>query len=196
MWELDHKESWVLKNWWFWTMVLGRLLIVCLTERRSNQSILKEISPKCSLERLILKVKLQYFGHHLMWRTDSLEKTLSWERLKAGGEGDDRGWDSGWQHQLKGHEFKQTLGDGDGQGSLGRCNLRGQKKSDTTEQLNWINDCSFGYQIQVDISQSFISNPHLSPKLHICLSEFLFNCSSKSSQLPQKPSQKSQSYHF
>ena len=67
-----------------------RLLRVPWTARRSNQSILKEISPECSLEGLILKLKLQYFGH-LMRRTDSLEKTLLLgERLKAG-EGDDRG---------------------------------------------------------------------------------------------------------
>ena len=57
---------------------------------RSNQSILKEISPGCSLEELMLKLKLQYFGH-LMQRVDSLEKTLMLGRLKAGGEGDDRG---------------------------------------------------------------------------------------------------------
>ena len=62
MWELDYKESWPLKNWCFWT--------VCW-RRRSNQTILKEISPECSLEGL----KLQYFGH-LMQRTDSFEKTL------------------------------------------------------------------------------------------------------------------------
>ena len=60
------------------------------TARRSNQSILKEISPEYSLEGLMLKLKLQYFGH-LMGRTDSLEKTLMLESLKAGGEGDDRG---------------------------------------------------------------------------------------------------------
>ena len=60
------------------------------TVRRSNQSILKEISPEYSLEGLMLKLKLQHFGH-LMRRTDSLEKTLMLERLKAGGEGDDRG---------------------------------------------------------------------------------------------------------
>ena len=60
------------------------------TVRRSNQSILKEISPEYSLEGLMLKWKLQYFGH-LMQRTDSLEKTLMRERLRAGGEGDDRG---------------------------------------------------------------------------------------------------------
>ena len=70
---------------WYWR----RLLRVCWTAR-SNQSILKEISPKYSLEGLILKLKLQYFGH-LMQRTDSLEKTLMIGRMKAGGEGDDRG---------------------------------------------------------------------------------------------------------
>ena len=69
-----------------------RLFRVPWTARRSNQSILKEISPEYSLEGLMLKLKLQYFGH-LMQRTDSLEKT--WERLKAGGEGDNWGWD-GW----------------------------------------------------------------------------------------------------
>ena len=67
-----------------------RLLRVPWIARRSNQSILKTISPGCSLERLMLKLKLQYFGH-LMRRPDSFEKTLMWERLRAGGEGDDRG---------------------------------------------------------------------------------------------------------
>ena len=76
MWELDCEESWVPKNWCFWTVVLEkRLLRVPWTARRSNQSILKEISPGCSLEGMMLKLKLQYFGY-LMWRVDSLEKTL------------------------------------------------------------------------------------------------------------------------
>ena len=75
MWELDCEEGWALKNWCFWTVVLGRLLRVPWTARRSNQSILKEIRPGCSLEGLMLKLKLQYSGH-LMWRVDSLEKTL------------------------------------------------------------------------------------------------------------------------
>ena len=74
MWELDCEESWVLKNWCFWT-VGRRLLRVPWSARRSNQSILKEISPGCSLEGLLLKLKLQYFGH-LMQRVDSLEMTL------------------------------------------------------------------------------------------------------------------------
>ena len=75
-----------------------RLLRVPWTARRSNQSILKEISPGCSLEGLMLKLKLQYFGH-LMQRVDSLEETWCWEGLGAGGEGDDRGWD-GWMASL------------------------------------------------------------------------------------------------
>ena len=87
-------ESWTIKKaehqrsdafeMWCWR----RLLRVPWTAGRSNHSILKEISPEYSLEGLILKLKLQYFGH-LMRRADSLEKTLMWERLRTGGEGDD-----------------------------------------------------------------------------------------------------------
>ena len=78
MWEMDYKESWALKNWCFWTVVLEKSptpLRVLWTARRPNQSILKEISPEHSLEGLMLKLKLQYFDH-LMRRTNSLEKTL------------------------------------------------------------------------------------------------------------------------
>ena len=93
-------ESWTIKKaehqiidafeLWCWR----RLLRVPWTARRSNQSILKEISPGCSLERMMLKLKLQYFGH-LVRRVDSLEKTLMLGGIGAGREGDDRGWD-GW----------------------------------------------------------------------------------------------------
>ena len=96
-------ESWTIKkaeHWidafelWCWR----RLLAVPWTARRSNQFILKEINPEYSLEGLMLKLKLQYFGH-LMWRSDSLEKTLMLGKMKAEGEGDDRGWD-GWMASL------------------------------------------------------------------------------------------------
>ena len=97
-------ESWTIKKaecqridafeQWCWR----RLLRVPWTARRSNQSILKEISPEYSLEGLMLKLKLQFFGH-LMQRTDSSEKILMLEKLKARGEGDDRGWD-GWMASL------------------------------------------------------------------------------------------------
>ena len=93
-------DSWMVKKaehqridafeMWCWR----RLLRVPWTERRFNQSIPKEISPGCSLEALMLKLKLQYFGH-LMWRADSLGKTLILWKIEGEGEGDDRGWD-GW----------------------------------------------------------------------------------------------------
>ena len=72
------------------------------TARRSNQSILKEISPGRSLEGMILKLKLQYFGH-LMQRVDSFEKTLMLGKIEGGGEGDEM---VGWHHRLNGHEFE------------------------------------------------------------------------------------------
>ena len=75
MWKLDCEESWAPKNWRFELWCWRRLLRVPWTARRSKQSILKEISPGCSLEGLMLKLKLQYSGH-LMRRVDSLEKTL------------------------------------------------------------------------------------------------------------------------
>ena len=105
-------ESWTVKKaerrrvdafeLWCWR----RLLRVPWTARRSNQSILKEISPGCSLEGLMLKLKLQYFGH-LMRRVDSLEKTLMlggiWGQEEKGGTEDEM---AGWHHRLDGHEFE------------------------------------------------------------------------------------------
>ena len=75
MWEVNYKESWTPKNWCFWTVMLDKTL-------RSNQCILKQISPGCSLEGLMLKLKLQYFGH-LMWRVDSFEKTLMLGKIEV-----------------------------------------------------------------------------------------------------------------
>ena len=121
-------ESWTIKkaecqridafDLWCWR----RLLRVPWTARRSNQSILKEISPGCSLEGLMLKLKLQYFGH-LMWRTDSFEKTLMLGKIE------------GKIVQLNGHGW--TPGVGDGQGGLACCSSWGRKQLDTTERLNW-----------------------------------------------------------
>ena len=82
MWDLDCKENWVLNNWCFELWCWRRLLRVPWTTRRSNQSILKKISPEYSLEELMLKLKLEYFGH-LMWRTDSLEKTLMLGKIEG-----------------------------------------------------------------------------------------------------------------
>ena len=129
-------ESWTIKRaehqridafkLWCWR----RLLRVPWTVRRSNQSILKEINSEYSLEGLLLKLKLQYFGHP-MRRTDSLEKTLMLGKIEGGKR---RGQQMvGWHHQLNGHEFEQTLGDGEGQGSLASCSSWGCKESDRTK---------------------------------------------------------------
>jgi len=128
-------ESWTIKkaeHWstdafelWCWRRLLG----VPSMARRSNQSILKEISPEYLLEGLMLKLKLQYFGH-LMLKTDSLEKTHAgkdWSQEKGT-----------WHHRLNGYEFEQALGVGDGQGSLAFCNLWGRRVGhDWVSELNW-----------------------------------------------------------
>ena len=82
MWELDRKEGWVLKNWSFQTVILKKTLEIPLECKRSNQSILKEINPEYSLERLMLKLKFQFFGH-LMQRINSLEKTLMLRKIEG-----------------------------------------------------------------------------------------------------------------
>ena len=115
-------------------MVLEKTLESSWTARRVNQSILKEISPEHSLEGLMLKLKLQYFGH-LMRRTDSLAKSLMLGKIEGRRR---RGrqrmrWLDGITNR---HGFEQAQGVGDGQGSLACCSPWGHKESDTTEQLN------------------------------------------------------------
>ena len=103
MWDLDYKESWA-QNWCFWSVVLKKTLRVPWTARRSSQSILKEISPGCLLEGLMLKQKLHYFGH-LMWRADSFEETLMLGKTdgrRRRGRQDEM---IGWHHRLNRHEF-------------------------------------------------------------------------------------------
>ena len=135
-------ESWTIKEaecrridafeLWCWR----RLLRVPWTARRSNQSTLKEISPGCSLEGLMLKLKLHYFGH-LMWRADSFEKTLmlgkiegrrrrGWQRMR---------WLDGITDSMDMHLGKLRVGDG--QGGLACCSPWGRKESDMTERLIW-----------------------------------------------------------
>ena len=91
IWELDHKESWALKNWHFWTVVLEKTLESLLDRKRSNQSILKEISPEYSLEGLRLKLKLQTLATWCKELTH-LKRPRYWERFKAGEERDNKGW--------------------------------------------------------------------------------------------------------
>ena len=132
-------ESWTVKKaerrridafeLWCWR----RLLRVPWTARRSNQSILKEISPGCSLEGVMLKLKL-WPPHAKSWLIgkDS-DAGRDWGQEEKGTTEDEM---AGW-HRLNGHEFEWTPGDGDGQGGLACCNSWGCKESDTTERLNW-----------------------------------------------------------
>ena len=126
-WRIDAFELWCWR----------RLLRVPWIARRSNQFILREISPGISLEGLMLKPKIQYFGH-LMRSVDSLEKNpdagKDWGQEEKGMTEDEM---AGWHHRLDGREFEWTPGVGDGQGGLACCYSWDRKESDTTELLNW-----------------------------------------------------------
>ena len=136
-------ESWTVKKaecqridafeLWCWR----RLLRVLWTARRSNQSILKDISPEYSLEGLMFKLKLP-----ILWLPD-VKSWLIGKDLAAGKDwaqekGTTEDEMAGWHHQLDGHEFEWTPWVGDGQGGLACCNSWGRKESDMTEWLNWI----------------------------------------------------------
>ena len=141
MWELNYKQSWAPKNWCFWSVVLEKTLespLDCKEIQPVHPKGDKEISPGCSLEGLMLKLKLQYLGH-LMRRGDSLKRPWCWERLREGGEGDNRGWDGWiasptrrtWVWVNPGSSWWTNLG------GLMCCCSWGHKESDMTEQLNW-----------------------------------------------------------
>ena len=144
-------ESWTIKKaehrrtdafeLWCWR----RLLRIPWTAKRSNQSILKEISPGCSLEGMMLKLKLQYFGTSCEELTH-WKSLWCWEGLGAGGERDDRRWD-GWMASLTyEHEFEWTLGIGDGQGGLACCDSWGRKG--WTRLSDWTNELRICYIIK------------------------------------------------
>ena len=137
MWELDCEKSWAPKNWCFWTVVLEKTLESPLDCKEIQPVHSEGDQPGCSLEGLMLKLKLQNLGH-LMQRTDSFEKTLMLGKMEGGRR---RGrqrmrWLDGITS--RGHESVWTLGVGDGQGGLACCDSWGHKESDTTEWLNWI----------------------------------------------------------
>ena len=136
IWELDYKESWGLKNWCFWIVVLEKTLESPLDCKEIQPVHPKEISPEYSLEGLMLKLKLQYFGY-LMWRIESLEKTLMLEKTEGRRRRGQEDEMVGWHHRLNGHEFEQALGVCDGQGGLVCCSPWVHKELDTTERLNW-----------------------------------------------------------
>jgi len=140
-WTVKKGECWRIDAFelWHWR----RLLWVPWTARRSNKSILKEISPGCSLEGLMLRLNLQYFGH-LMRRVDSLEKTLMLGKIEAKRRSEDEM--AGWHHGVDAHESVWTRRVGDGQGGLARCNSWGQKELDMTEQVN-LTELNFSHAI-------------------------------------------------
>ena len=136
MWDLDYKETWAPKNWCFWTVVLEKTLANLWTARRSNQSILKEISPGCSLVGLILKLQLQYFSY-LMLRADSFEKMLMLGKIEGRRK---RGW---WRMKWL-DDITDSLDMGLGVPRVwwwtrwpGMLQFRCRKESDTTDWLNW-----------------------------------------------------------
>ena len=140
MWELDYKESWAPKNWCFWTVMLEKkLLKVPWIARRSNHFILKEISPEYSLERLMLKRKLPYFGH-LIRRTDSLEKTLMLGKIEGRRRGQQRTrWLDGITDSRDMSLSKRREMIDEGQGSLACCSPWDSQESSLTPQFKSIN---------------------------------------------------------
>ena len=133
MWQLHHKESWALKNWCFWSVVLQKTLESHLDSKEDKPVNPKRNQSWIELEGLMLKLKPQYFGQ-LMQRFNSLEKTdagKDWRQQK--GMTEDK--IVVWHHWLNKHEFEQIPGDGEGQVNLACCSPWGHKESDMTEWL-------------------------------------------------------------
>ena len=134
MWELYHEEDWVLKNWCFQIVVLGKILEISLSSKEMKPVNPKGINPEYSLEGLMLK--LQSFGH-LMQRADSLERTLMLGKTE--GQRRRRRQRIRWLDGLTDStdmRFEQTQGYSEGQGSLACCGSWGHRESDRTEQRN------------------------------------------------------------
>jgi len=134
MWELDHKESWALKNWCFWTVVLKKTLdspldckVIKLVNCKANQSWI--FTGKTDAEAENSNTEVTWYKELTHWK-----RPWCWETLKAGGDGDSRGWDGRMASPTQWTWV--WAGVGDGQGSLAFCSPWGRKESDTIEQLN------------------------------------------------------------
>ena len=136
MWESDYKESWVPKNWCFWTVVLEKTLESPLACKETQPVHPKGTESWVFIERTDVEAETLIF-----WPPDAkswligkdLDAGKDWRQEEKGTE-DEKVW---WHHRLNGHEFGWALGVGDGQGGLACCSSWGRKKSDTTEQMNW-----------------------------------------------------------
>ena len=140
MWELDYKESWVLKNWWFWTVVLEKTPESPLDCKEIQPASPKRIQSWVFIGRTDAEAETP-----ILWPPD----TKNWLTGKDPDAGKDWGQEEkgmtedemvGWHHRLNGHEFEQAPGVGDGQGSLVCCSPWGYKESDLTGQLNWLRE--------------------------------------------------------
>ena len=136
MWELDYKESWALKKWCFWSVVLEKTL-----ESPLDCKEIQPVHPKGNQSGIHWKDWCGSWNSNILatwWEALTLMKRpWCWQRMKAGGEGDDRGWDGWMALPIQWTWVWVTLGVGDGQGGLACCSPWGCKELDTTERLNW-----------------------------------------------------------
>ena len=138
MWELDHKESWVPKYWYFWTVVLEKTL-----ESSLDRKEIKPVNPKGNQSWIFIGRTDEEAEAPIIWPPDS-ENGLIWKDPDAvkNWEQEEKGMTEGemvgWHHWLNGHEFEQALRVRARQGSLASCSPWGCKESDTTEWLNWL----------------------------------------------------------
>ena len=137
MWELDYKESWALKYWCFWTVVLEKTL-----ESPLDCKEIQPVNPKGNQSWIFTGRTDAEAETPVLWPPDS-KNWLIWKDLDTGKDWrqEEKGMTEDemvrWHHRLSGHEFEQALGVGEGQGGLACCSPWGRKESDTTEQLNW-----------------------------------------------------------
>ena len=140
MWELDYKESWALKNWCFWTVVLEKTL-----ESPLDCKEIQLVHPKGDQYWMFIGRTVVEAETPILWPPDAKNWLIGedpdagkdWGQEEKGTTEDEM---VGWHHQLNGHEFEQAPGDGDGQGSLACCSPWGHKALDMTERLNWTSD--------------------------------------------------------
>ena len=164
MWELDHKESWSSKNWFFWTVVLEETLESPLDWKET-----KAVNPKGNqswvfIGRTDAEAPMLWPPNVKNWLTGKDPDTgKDWRKEEKGTTEDEM---VGWHHWLNGYEFQQALGLGDGQGSLACCSPGCHKESDTTEQLNWTDMLSKFAQKPKILRKNRVYSPPLEVQLY------------------------------
>ena len=159
MWELDHKESWALKNWCFWTVVLEKTL-----ESALDCKEIKPVHPEGNLSWIFIGRTDAKSEIPILWPPDAKNWLIGkepdarkdWRQDKEMTEDEM----AGWHYQVNGHEFEQAPGVADGQGNLGCCSIWCREELDTTEQLNWL--------IQLYVWPWANDLPFLDPSILIC----------------------------